>query len=446
VSTNFLQYLRRESAPLVLRRGKAGLDWPDEAAHTAAYAQGPEGYALLALADRVQPPQQARVLLQLLSSSRAGISGEARRTLERVGRVLLRRLAPEQVLTLFLALRRVRANHKHTRRAILDWVLNHPRLEEMAARRRPALVDCLEHALGRDVARGCARFLRENGPADDYLRCHLLRFAVDPIRVAGVVGFLYGDGPCPAPRPVAHSSARPETAARPAERPKTITATNRGDIAATLVHMYRGGTNADLKAALDRDVEEAARTMPQFRGTVSLVLDLSASTQGYGERHFCCVSQSQAFRLVLERCCSRLILHVVGRDGELPRPEGDTDLATALLDALEADPDVVAIVTDGYENVYGGDLARVAASLPAAGVTTPVVLCHSKFTDKDDLSLRRPAPQLPELEFWHQDDFAEVLWSLFAAARAPHGDAFLEQQLRRRLERLEQEEARWTSS
>ncbi|HKB40563.1 MAG TPA: hypothetical protein VKD72_29325, partial [Gemmataceae bacterium] len=232
----------------------------------------------------------------------------------------------------------------------------------------------------------------------------------------------------------------------PTERARTITATNRGDISATLVHMYRGGTNADLQAALDRYVEDATRGMPHFDGTVALVLDLSASTLGYGERQFCCVAQSQAFRLVLARCCARLNVHAVGRDDALPRPEGDTDLAAALLDALDADPDIVAVVTDGYENVGGGDLSRIAASLPAAGVTTPVVLCHSEFTDKDDLSLRRPAPQLPELEFWHQDEFADVLWSLFAAARPPHGDAFLEQQLRKRLERLEQEETRWTSS
>jgi len=443
-TTSFLQHVRGDDAPFVLRRRTAGPDWADQSLHAAAYARAPERYALCALADRARPAQQARVLFQVLGASRAGLPGEARATLGRVGRVLLRRLEPEQVLTVFLALRRVRANHKHTRRAILGYLLGHPRLEEMASRRRPALVDCLEHALGRDVARGCARFLREKGAGDPYVRRHLLRFAPDPGRVAGVFAFLYGDGPCPAPRgPEAVPAPLP--AAPAAERPKTITATNRGDIAATLVHMYRGGSNADLKAAVGRYVEEAARGLPYFDGTVALVLDVSASTMGYGERQFACVSQSQAFRLVLERCCARLNVHVVGQDGDLPRPEGDTDLATALLDALEGDPDVVAVVSDGYENVGGGDLARVVASLPAAGVK-PVVFCHSKFTDKDDLALRRPAPQLPELAFWHQDDFADVLWSLFAWARPPHGEAFLERQLRRRLEALEQEGHPWNLS
>lgn len=440
---DLLRHLRGEAEPFVLRRAE-GLQLKDVATHAAAYQENPEQYALTGLADRVQPGQQARVLFQVLRSARATLSATARETLERATNVLLRRLAAEQVLTVFLALRRTRANHKHTRRAILRYLLNHPHLEETAARRRPTLVDCLEHALGKHVARGCARLLREKGSADPYVRRNLLRCADDPGRVTGVLAFLFGKAPCPAPpmpEPIAPSA--PARAAppveRPPERPKTITATNRGDIAATLVHMYRGGTNVELKTALARYVEEAAARAPHFDGSVALVLDASASTLGYGERQFCCVSQSQAFRLVLERCCARLSVHTVGRDGELPQPEGDTDLASALLDALEGDPDVVAIVSDGYENVNGSDLARVTASLAAAGVQTPVVFCHSQFTDKDDLALRRPAPRLAELAFWHQDDFPGVLWSLFAAARPPHGAAFLEQQLRRRLAALEQE-------
>ena len=141
---------------------------------------------------------------------------------------------------------------------------------------------------------------------------------------------------------------------------------------------------------------------------MALVLDASASTRGYGEREFCCISQSQALRLVLEQLLRQSAGLPGRRQRHPPRPEGDSDLAAALLDALEGNPDVVAIVSDGYENVLSGDLARVVASLPAAGVRTPVVFCHSKFTDKDDLTLRRPAPQLPELEFWHQERFCRA--------------------------------------
>jgi hypothetical protein len=428
-----LRHLRSEVEPFRVSRAQ-GPRVKDAALHAAACQQSPERYALAALADGVQPSQQARVLFQLLAASRVKVEPPTRETLDHAVETLLTRLPPEQVLSVFLALRRACANHKHTRRAMLRYLLNCSRLEELAVRRRPALVDCLEHALGRDVARGCARLLGQEGAADPYVRRNLLRFADDPGRAAVVVIYLYGSGACPTPPRVVEPVPPPpvKVVERQPERPRTITATNRGDIAATLVHMYQGGTNPELKMALDRYVEEAAARAPRFDGSVALVLDASASTLGYGERQFCCVSQSHAFRLVLERCCPRLTVHAVGGAGELPRPEGDTDLATALLDALEGDPDVVAIVSDGYENLQGGDLARVAASLPAAGVTTPVIFVHSKFTDKDDLALRRPAPRLPELEFWHQDDFPNVLWSLFAASRPPHGEAFLARQLRQR--------------
>jgi hypothetical protein len=254
-----------------------------------------------------------------------------------------------------------------------------------------------------------------------------------------VLLFLYHRGECPAP--IAQANLAPQTedsvAARAEEMPRTITATNRGEIAATLVHIYRGGDNAELRAALDRYAREAASALPRFDGTVALVLDASASTRGYGEREFCVISQSEAFRRVLEQCCPRLRVFQVGGSGNPPRPEGDTDLASALLDALDAEPDVIAVVSDGYENHLRGDLGRVVASLPAVGVQTPVVFCHSKFGGKDDLALRRPAPQLPELEFWHQRDFAAVLWLLFAHARPPRGDEFVRTELRWRLACLE---------
>jgi hypothetical protein len=219
-----------------------------------------------------------------------------------------------------------------------------------------------------------------------------------------------------------------------------------GEIAATLVHIYRGGSNAELNAAVQQYVQDETTRLPRFDGTVALVLDASASTQGYGEREFCCISQAQAFRLVLEQCCAKLHVIQVGGAGDLARPDGDTDLATAVLDALDTNPDVVAIVTDGYENHLQGDLARVVASLPNARLQTPVVFVHSKFSGKDDLSLRRPAPGLAELEFWHQQDFAEVLWFLFAHARPPKGEAFLRQELRQRLVHLESEKKSWIAN
>jgi len=427
---NLLQHLRTRTAPLKLRRTEPAQLWDDAAVHAEAYRLSPERYALCAVAPEARPEQRARVLFQLLAASRQGHSDQARQTLDRVAAWLLRVLAPEQVLTVFLALRRSRANHKHTARAILRYLLNHPQIEELARLRRPSVVDSLEHALGKNTFRGACKKLAETEANET-----LLHHAADKARATAVLAFLAGRGPCPESRHPGESlvalQAAPTVA--PRERPRTITATNRGDIAATLVHIYQGGANADLKSALNGYVEQAAAELPRFDGTVALVLDASASTRGYGEREYCVISQSQALRLVLEKCCPSLRVFPEVAARELPQPEGDTDLALSLLDAVQTDPDLVVVVSDGYENVNPGDLARVVASLPAVGVETPVVFCHSQFTDKDDLTWRRPAPALPELEFWHQQDFGDLLWSLFSRARPPHGEAFLEGQLRRQL-------------
>ena len=117
----------------------------------------------------------------------------------------------------------------------------------------------------------------------------------------------------------------------------------------------------------------------------------------------------------------------------------------SLLNALEDEPDLVVIVSDGYENLYRGDLSKVAAALPGAGIHTPVVFCHSKFTDKDDLELRRPAPSLPSMEFWHQDDFGDLAVSLFSIARTRDGGSFFRRHLLQKLDFFEKETKPWIS-
>jgi len=428
------------ATPFLVRRGP-GLDWNDRAEHEAAWEQDSELYALTALDENVHVNQQARILFQTLRRSRVALSGEACRTLERIVGVLVVRLPVETVLAVFLALRRDRANHKHVSRTILAYLLENPQLELLVHKRRATLVALLEHALGKNTARGIVRELAAEQPDPVKVR-PLLRWTSNPERARAVVRSLYRQGTLPlavrqpSQRRIAERKRGPAT-------PKTVTATNRGDIAATLVHIYRGGQSPELGQALERYVEQATQGLPRFGGRLALVLDASVSTRGYGEREFCCIAQSQALRLVLQRCCSDVRVHVVGGTGEPPMPGGATDLASALLDALAEEPDLVAIITDGYENVLHGDLAQVAAALPAAGCDVGVVFCQSKFTSKDDLTQRRPACNLPELEFWHENDFALLLRQLFVRARGLRGREFLRGHLMSRLEQMEKENVSW---
>ncbi len=381
------------------------MGWDDAELHRAAYADDPEGYVLLALVPGVNTEQRARILLQALCSSRAGMDTNTRDVLDRAMRALLFGLPPESVVTVLLATRRLRVNHKHTTRAILAFVLEHPDAQWLIAARRPALVDCFEHAVGKATARGCARRIAEGDSDSPDLRRSLLRFTADPEIAVTRVSALYAPG--------TYGVAAPTDPVAPLEprreRPQMVTVTNRGDIAATLVHVYRGGADTELHSALAGYVADVTRALPRLDATVALVLDTSESMRGYGDREWALLSQAQALRMVLGEVCERLIVIEIG--GE---QTGSTDLATGLLDALDTAPDLVAIVTDGCENRCPGDLARVVATLPRLGISTPIVLCQALFTGSDDRTLRDPAPALAHQGFWHQDDFATLLPWLFA--------------------------------
>lgn len=441
--SQFLQHLQQKAEPFVLRKKAPLSEWSGESLHQQIYQSDPELYALLALAPFTHVDQQSRILFQLLRSSRAGLAKNLYYILDRVSDMLAASLPPQQVLSIFLALKRVKANHKHTGRAILRYILNHPALEKLAIQRRPTLVHCLEHALGRNTMRGCARMIATSQEDNDYVQRNLLRFAYNPQRAKNVIPFLFHQGNAPTDTrniPLAHYFT-----CSPTQRPKTVTTTNRGDIAATLVHIYRGGHSPELKQALENYVEQACRVLPHYDGKLALILDASLSTKGYGEREYACISQSVAFFMVLQKCCSHLEVYQVGGTGKLPIPAGSTDIASALIQALKGNPDIIAIVSDGYENVYPGELSRVAATLPAMGISIPVVFCQSKFTDHDDISLRNPAPNLCQLEFWHQDDFENVMFTIFGMARTAQGfsiKSFLED----KLQRLEKELATWNTT
>jgi hypothetical protein len=415
--TEFAAHLRTPAEPLRIRRSGA-ITWPDEARHTDAYAADPVGYALLALLPGVPAQQRARVLLRVLDASWAGLDADARATLRRVARVLTLGLPATDCVQVMVALRHRRANHKHVTRAILWLLFEHPQAEALTRTHRAVLVACFEHALGKATARGCAKALMNDQSTVDLVR-PLLRFAPDAAVAAARVRALY------TPSAGAVALTEPEATTTPldldlaGERPAVVTATNRGDIAATLVHLYRGGDSADLREAADRMVAAAAASLPAFPGALALVLDQSASMRGYGEREWAVLSQAVALRRVLERRCARLDVVTVGGPDA---PQGPTDLATGVLDALATRPDLVAVVSDGYENTIPGDLARVTATLHRIGVATPVVFCHSTYSHSDDLTLRRPVPALPQHAFWHQEDFGPLLLWLLLQAR--HAEAW----------------------
>jgi hypothetical protein len=461
--------MRRAAAPLSAPRRAAPESFEDDA---AAYQRDAETYALAALLPGAPVARQARVLLTLLASSRVGFTDGTRATLTRVTAFLCAALPADVVLTALLAARRARTNHKHLTRVALRFLLDHPHAEDMVLARTAAVRDVFEHALGREVARGCAKRIAAGATRDAYVSRNLYRWTQSPPRARALVREMYrqmlpppSSGPCatlaPARVPGAYATFHAgyaESLAAERAFPKTVTADNRGDISATLVRMYRGADRAELGAALSAYVARAAASLPRLHAVVGLVLDASLSTKGHGDRAFACISQSVALRMVLERCTDELRVAQVGGSGDPPLPGGASDLAMALLELLEPTtdvagyrtaprrkPDVILVVTDGYENRDRGDLCRVVAAL--GDDAPPVVVCTATFTAKDDLAMRRVLDEgtaVDEVRFWHEDDFGEVLLAAGARMRPEIAVPWLRAWLAARLVTLETETMPWT--
>lgn len=424
-----LGHIEQVPLPFVLKYDGQRPTWNDTDRHQAAQTDTAT-YTLLGLLESTPVGQRGRLLFESLTRSREGQTVEERTRQDRAIHALLRALDADTVLTVFLTLRRVRANHKHVTRTILAYLLNHAEAADLWVRRRPAVTDVLEHAVGKNVLRAAVRYAALGAEAapeqKTYLRRAVLRYASDAEWATELLRLLAisGEEAAKATREqpayqTAHQSFAEALTLRK-ERPSVITAENRGEIAAALTALYRQETRAGLQEQFRKGLSQVAEYCPQFAGKVALILDASASLAGYGDRKFCCLAQSVALRLVLGHCAPNLTVYTVGTGstideaGAVPLPGGATDLAMALLDALDQHPDLVLIVSDGYENRCTGDLARVLATLPQLGIQTPIIFCHTKFTGQDDLTLRQPTRGLvPEMGFWHEADFPEFMLRAF---------------------------------
>lgn len=407
-----LTHLSAHKEPIRLLRKASESDWSDKDLHNESFQNDPQNYALLALAPDLNQWQRARILLQILRSSRKDQDISTCALLELTGTVLAALLPADIVIKVFLTLRRERANHKHASRAIMHYLCNHANKSELVASRRHAIIDCVEHALGKNVARTINKppDSRERKRLNGYLR----RYGLGSEALV-FLQQMYTSVPENQSAEPAYRQAHDKLVSmvdKASRAPKTVTPTNRGDIAATLVHSYRGSA-ASVTEALNEYVQSCAETLPSFHGRLALIVDASISMSGYGERQYSILSQAIALQMVLQKSCKDLTVFTTGGTGSPPQPDGTADLAETLLKALTLEPELILIVSDGYENTFEGDLHLVASHLKQFGVHTPIVFCHSKFSPADDLRLRRPTDSLPQLEFWHEDEFEKLMLTAF---------------------------------
>lgn len=161
------------------------------------------------------------------------------------------------------------------------------------------------------------------------------------------------------------------------------------------VYAYERGLSSEILETLRRKAEKQAEGWPMSYERVGVVVDASYGMRG---------DETQKWRPIAAALAVRDVLLATGRAGMtyfaggkhgagLMMPEGATDLAPALLDALEDNNDAVYIISDGYENAPAGRVAEVMALVRQAGITTPVFQVNPVF-GAESFGARELAPNL----------------------------------------------------
>lgn len=141
-----------------------------------------------------------------------------------------------------------------------------------------------------------------------------------------------------------------------------------------MIHMYQTGYDADVAKAFEDKAANISKTFPVKYGKVGIVLDASGSMFGHETQKLRPLATAIALKSVLANTGNENVVKVTGgvMKDNLIFPGHETDIASALLDVLEENPDIVYIITDGYENQPAGRTNEVMIAMDKIGVNIPV--------------------------------------------------------------------------
>jgi hypothetical protein len=135
-----------------------------------------------------------------------------------------------------------------------------------------------------------------------------------------------------------------------------------GDLRKILIYLYSlDRTPANMKEIIETKAKKEASLIPYKYDKVVVIVDNSASSYGSEEKKFHPVASELANAFILEQLSRYFTLLYTNPVGNriIPQVGGESNLAVPLIKALAQKPDVVFILSDGYENVVAGAVAQV---------------------------------------------------------------------------------------
>lgn len=363
----------------------------------------------------------------------------------------LRALPGLEALELIEVVRLQRMNHRRARKLGLDVLIGHGDFSELAATRRQRLIRLLRHLLGERTWSTVCRVLAGDPQHELHISLHkgeefvqgLLDYAMEGAVAHEALNFLAGVTLNPA-HPTLKKRVAAELDIRQGEglpretlfglrgtHHKAVAAsevrylaavqTDQGQRDGSLTALYKRVFIQGNAVAVDQFLQErdallrqALAHLPVVPARLAIVLDLSASTASSGERAYHLAALSLAITTLLYACVREVLIQQVGgsmlfEEQPFTLPQGTTDLASAVLNAAQQQPQAILVMTDGYENARQGDTAIVVQAMRQFGLTMPVWQVVPLFAASEDLTRRQLGAELPLLSIEHESAVGALL-------------------------------------
>lgn len=141
------------------------------------------------------------------------------------------------------------------------------------------------------------------------------------------------------------------------------------------IYAMEMGMTREFRKALDQKAKKSAQGMPVRYKKAGIVVDASSSMMGDRTQKNKPLAITLATRDMLEAASDKSVVRYAGgKDAELGMvyPCGDTSLSSSLVEVLKEGPEIVFILSDGYENAPAGRLAEVIGLVRKLGIKTPI--------------------------------------------------------------------------
>ena len=176
-----------------------------------------------------------------------------------------------------------------------------------------------------------------------------------------------------------------------------------------------------LQQAIETSVTCLERSL--IRGKVATVLDRSYSSSGSSEKRRRPLGIALAIHYLLSTAAEeyRAFWTIPTNDPLMVTPRGQSNIATPLLSALAWQPELIIIISDGWENdppAATAELLRVYRNKLDPQGKISIVHCNPVF-NADDFNLKRISSLIPTVGLREAEDLSLVLkFASFAEGRA----------------------------